>query len=412
MRNGLAVILCVTMLLAAAGCGLLSMRDSDDAVQPMPVVVATARVETLHPSSEVLGQVVEMPERSAMIYAQQPGVVTNVPVVEGERVTKGQRLTEMDSRIAAAERDKAQAALDAAKAACAQLQIGTRPEEVDAARNELSEAVADVTAKRAKLDALQPLLERHELPDVRGQQAGSDLQAAQAKADGARARLKMLEAGFRAEAVAETEARMREAQAELELRELAVTLCVIVSPMEGVVAQLPIRLGTALDTQTLVATVMDMSEVFVQMRLPAGDVARLDAAQPAQITPVGGGEAGIQGMFERAAHVADPLTGDTELFLRVPNPGGQLRPGQACQCQIWFTAVENAVTVPIAALSDTDGASVVTVIRDNKAYEIPVTRGARTNENVQIVEGLTAGEIVAVQNGYGLPEGFPVTPTQ
>ena len=35
----------------------------------------------------------------------------NVPVVEGERVTKGQRLTEMDSRIAAAERDKAQAAL-------------------------------------------------------------------------------------------------------------------------------------------------------------------------------------------------------------------------------------------------------------------------------------------------------------
>ena len=69
-------------------------------------------------------------------------------------------------------------------------------------------------------------------------------------------------------------------------------------------------------------------------------------------------------MFERAAHVADPLTGDTELFLRVPNPVGQLKPGQACQCQIWFTAVENAVTVPVAALSDTDGASVVTVVRD------------------------------------------------
>ena len=67
MRNGLAAILCVPMLLTIAGCGLLDRRDSGDEQQPMPVVVATASVETLFPSSEVMGQVVAIPERSATI---------------------------------------------------------------------------------------------------------------------------------------------------------------------------------------------------------------------------------------------------------------------------------------------------------------------------------------------------------
>lgn len=70
--------------------------------------------------------------------------------------------------------------------------------------------------------------------------------------------------------------------------------------------------------------------------------------------------------------------------------------------------VANATVVPVAAVADRNGAAVVTVIREGKAYETEVEVGIRTPEVVQILGGLTAGEIVAAEGGYGLPDGCPV----
>lgn len=411
MRTRRARFLIPQIILLSGGCGLLGAPERAEVEHPIPVVVATAAIETLHPSTEVIGQFVAIPERSATVFAPQPGVIGSVSVVEGQLVKSGQVIAELDARIATAERDKAQASLDAAKANVSQFTTGYRAEEVDAARDELNQAVADVAAKRAKLEALEPLLERGELPPVRRQQAVSDLQAAQANADAARSRLKLLEAGFRAEAVEEAQARMREAQAELELRQLAVDLCRIESPIEGTVTDLPIRLGSALDTQSMLANIIDSTELFAKVRLPASDVVKLDTTHLAEIRLTGLGGQSVGATIERSAHLADPQTGDTDVFLRVANHDGQLRPGQACQVRIWFAPVEDALAVPVAALSDAGDSSAVTVIRDRKAYEIPVTPGIRTQDKVQILAGLAAGDLVAVQNGYGLPDGFPVDPT-
>jgi multidrug efflux pump subunit AcrA (membrane-fusion protein) len=51
---------------------------------------------------------------------------------------------------------------------------------------------------------------------------------------------------------------------------------------------------------------------------------------------------------------------------------------------------------------------VVTVIRDGRAYEQPVTLGVSTEEHVQVLGGLDAGDWVAIEGGYGLPEGCTV----
>lgn len=51
---------------------------------------------------------------------------------------------------------------------------------------------------------------------------------------------------------------------------------------------------------------------------------------------------------------------------------------------------------------------MITVIREGKTYERPVALGVCTKSRVQVVAGLEAGDIVATEGGYGLPQGCPV----
>ena len=92
----------------------------------------------------------------------------------------------------------------------------------------------------------------------------------------------------------------------------------------------------------------------------------------------------------------------------VENGQGMLQPGLSASVRIALPEVANATVVPVAAVADHNGAAVVTVIREGKAYETEVEVGIRTPEVVQILGGLTAGEIVAAEGGYGLPDGCPV----
>ena len=64
--------------------------------------------------------------------------------------------------------------------------------------------------------------------------------------------------------------------------------------------------------------------------------------------------------------------------------------------------------MPVSAVGDHDGQTVVTVVRDGKAEETAVTAGAQADGLVQVLSGLTVGDVVATKGGYGLPDGYPV----
>jgi hypothetical protein len=66
------------------------------------------------------------------------------------------------------------------------------------------------------------------------------------------------------------------------------------------------------------------------------------------------------------------------------------------------------VTVPQVAVVRRPVGDVVYVIRDGKAEERPVKRGLRSGATVEIVEGLKAGETVAVDGAGFLTQGASV----
>lgn len=409
----------LNLFLAAVIGGLAGCKQKDAegsaeeaaSITPVPVRAAVAKVETLQPSIDLVGVLEAIPEKVAILTAQVAGQVRTVSVVEGQAVHKTQEILQLDDRNAEAQRAKARASVEEARAILARLQRGARPEEIEAARQDARKTETVVQATRLKIDAMKALHEKQELADVQFERMKAEMQAAEAEHAAFAARLKLLEAGTRPEEIAEAEAKLVAARADLAAADLIVELHRLTSPLDGVVTELSARQGMSVDPLTKLGTLADLSTLFARVQIPAAHLSDVQAGAPVDVRATALPGHVFKGTVNRLGKQADLQTGNVEAFALVPNETGDLQPGLACQVRVWLPPVRNALVIPVAAVADRDGTPVVTVIRDNKAYETEVTLGVQTRERAQVTKGLSPGNLVAIQGGYGLPEACPCTVT-
>jgi HlyD family secretion protein len=411
----IGALLLVSLALGAASMLLPGMRRGTSADPPpaeavRPVEVEAVKVErtTLHPSLDLVGQIVAMPERTAVVSSQSGGWVSSVDVVEGQKVHAGDILVMLDSRRAESDLLRAKAVLSQMQATLAKLKQGPLPEEIDAARHAREVAQANVDSLRTEVSALEKLLQRNEISRVQYETKQKALEAAQASLASADANLKLLENGTRPEMIAEAQAQVDVAAADVHAAQLAVDWCTIRSPINGVVVQLSARQGQFFDQAAPLATINDLSEVFAQVRIPSDAVASLRVGSPVEVRVAAFPGEVFPGKVSRRSGEADSLSGDLSMYVTVKNPDDRLTPGFSCHARVWLPPVADALAVPVSAIADHDGRTVVTAIRDGKAEETAVTVGTQADGLVQVLSGLAPGDLVATKGGYGLPNGYPV----
>ena len=162
------------------------------------------------------------------------------------------------------------------------------------------------------------------------------------------------------------------------------------------------------DHTATLATIVDLSQVFMQIRVPSAYLASVKAGAAVDVRPASLPDKTYRGRIARISGQADAATGDVDAMALLANDEGLLRLGLACRGRLWLPEMANVLVVPVAAVADRAGTPVVTVIRDKTAHEIEVKLGLKTETHVQILHGLSAGDWVVTEGGYGLPENCPV----
>lgn len=400
----------IAMISGLTGCKQ-QPADSpvDEAAPTLPVAVraVAAKVEPLQPSIDLVGVLEAIPERVVILTAQVAGQVQKILVVEGQAVHKTNEILHLDDRSAEAQRDRMRASVEEAQALLARLKHGPRPEEIEAARQEVRKAEAAAEAIRLKIEALRVLHEKQEMAEVQFERAKAERQAAEAECAAFTARLKLLEAGTRPEEIAEAEAKLAAVRADLAAADLNVQLHRLTSPLDGVVTELFVRQGMSIDPLTKLGTIADLSTLFARFQIPAAHLFGVRVGASIDVRATAFPNQVFKGTVSRLGMQGDSQTGNVDAFASVVNETAELRPGLACQVRVWLPAVPNALVIPIAAIADRDGTPVVTVVRENKAYETEVALGVQTRDRAQVTRGLAPGDLVAVQGGYGLPDGCP-----
>ncbi|MEO6812108.1 MAG: efflux RND transporter periplasmic adaptor subunit [Isosphaeraceae bacterium] len=384
------------------------------------VRVVAARRGTMTVTIDGLGRCEALPDQLATLTPAVEGHVHELLVKQGETVSKGQPIVELDKAVAQADLAEKTGTRDGLKASLALLKSIPRPEERKANELAIDQAKVAVAQAKATLDRLQPLLTRHE---VSGQQvflAGQTLEQARIQQQTAEATLHVMMIGPRPEAIAEADGKIKTADGLVALSQTHLDFHTIRAPINGVLEALTCHPGQTIAIGTPIGEVVNNRQVFATVWMPPrsalavrpGQAARVQSAEPRILdrgTEPDPKEQGYAGRVAFKGRVADPQTGNLPVRVLVDNLDDQLALGQSVKVAITVEETKDVLQVPTAAIFDLGEGPVLNTVRDGKTVSLhPEVGPARDGWIAVSGTDLKAGEPVIIEGGYNLPEETPV----
>ena len=203
------------------------------------------------------------------------------------------------------------------------------------------------------------------------------------------------------------EAEIIEQSARQKLASLGVTLPFsgnltryeIRSPIDGVVTEKNIAIGTVLKDDANIFTVADLSTVWVEMTVYPKDLNAIRTGQSATIKATAF-DVEATGTISYVGSVVGDQTRTATARLVLPNPKGIWRPGLPVNVSVAFDAVEVPVAIAVDAVQSLRDWTVVFGRYGDHFEARPITLGRRDEKTVEVLSGLNPGESYAATNSY------------
>ncbi len=397
--HALHLFIFILLPLLLAGCGSLANgrdRRSADLPEPTPIPTAPAAARTTYEVARgdvvytvnFAGRVAPVVEQALAFTLD--GTVGQVHVQRGQAVQTGDLIAELDTTGLLAELTLAQAALDVAQA------------QQDAAVREstLARQRAEMRRDLAQLDLDFALAQAGDRPTAVQQYEIDRLTLLR---DLAQLDVDELATAVPPQLAADLDlAALRIAELEAALAQTTLT-----APFDGIITALNLAPGRSVTAAAAVGAVADPAQIEVAATsLRDGELAALAEEMAAQITPSGGPGATLSGSIRRLPY---PYGGggetavtdaDTSVRIQFNDPAaarGEYEPGDRVTISVVVTEHRDVLWLPPAAIRDFNGRKFVVVQNGDAQQRIDVTLGIEGNGRVEIVDGLTAGQVVVGQ---------------
>ena len=366
-----------TAATADPATGVVTMTEAGRAAAG----IATAPVrETVHTDVlEALGVVSLDERRTARLGAIVDGVVAEVLVQPGDRVEAGAVLALIHSHhihdvwaeyfTAAASRQEAEARLDYARTAEARAERLLNDKAL--AEQEFHRVRSDRIAAEEALAAVRAELRRTE-QDLRHYDLTPDLDADPRENDHVPVR----------------------------------------APFAGAVIERLASPGEAVTLGAPLLVVSDLSRVWITAEVPEADLHRLSAPEPVEFRVTAWPDDVFAATLTTIGDVINPATRRITVRAEADNADGRLKPEMFATLTVASGAPRTLLVVPAEAVQELAGEPVVFVETGSGEFRRRrVVTGAGFDGDVEIREGLSAGELVAVEGAFllksaliGLPE--------
>ena len=196
----------------------------------------------------------------------------------------------------------------------------------------------------------------------------------------------------------------RRSEHEIARQQLADTT--IVSPIDGAVSERQAAVGQYLPAGAPVVTLVRTHPLRLRLAVPEREAGLVRAGQTVDLT-VEGDPNKYQGRVARLSPAIAENNRTLMIEAEVPNGQGALRPGSFAKADIVVESGQRIVTVPADSIVTFAGIEKVLTVANNAAVEKRVRTGRRIDNQVEIIEGIRAGEQVVMQPG-NLINGEPV----
>jgi membrane fusion protein (multidrug efflux system) len=207
----------------------------------------------------------------------------------------------------------------------------------------------------------------------------------------------------------EAESNLAVANAETELAKARLDKTRIVAPFSGIVGLRQVSVGDYITPGDPLVGLDAIEQIKVDFKVPEKYLSAVHTGQPIEIKL----DAFPGETFRGEVFAIDPRV-DIEgrsVFIRarVPNKDQKLRPGQFARVTLIREVKPDALTVPEAAIVPKGADQFVFKIVDGKVQLAKVSIGTRRAGRVELVEGVSAGELVVTAGQLKIRDGAAVT---
>ena len=319
----------------------------------MTVELGTIKKGDLSAHLVVVGNLIG--EQTVDIAPRTGGRLLSVNVQLGDGVRRGQVLAKVEDREIVEQVRAAEASQEVAKATIRQREADLK--------------VAELNFERSKNLYIRQLLAKQALDD-----AESRYMAAVAQTDLSRAQL------------SQNDARLSELRINLQHTSVA-------SPVDGYVGKRNVDPGAMVNTNTAIASVVDISRLRLVVNVVEKDLRLVNAGDVADVEVDAYPGEKFSGKIARVAPVPDPATRTATMEVEIPNNDHKLKPGMYARINLTVEERENALVAPKSAVIDFENKRGVWMPNDQKrATFVPVTLGIEGPEQIEILTGLKEGD--------------------
>ena len=178
------------------------------------------------------------------------------------------------------------------------------------------------------------------------------------------------------------------------------------STIAGTVTVLPMEVGDKVTTQTSVATIGDLKTLQIISYIPERYISSLQDGLQADILFDAYPNEKFKGIITSISPIMDINTRTLEITLTLTEQDERIRPGMFASLQLITEQRTNTLVVPAQAILSYYNEKVVYIINsENKAERRIITTGLTTDENVEVLSGVSVGDIVITQGLNKLTEG-------
>lgn len=198
----------------------------------------------------------------------------------------------------------------------------------------------------------------------------------------------------------------------LESRQLAETpvRIAVTAPRDGKIAKLNVIQGDAVEVGASLAEIADYREVHAVARVYESQIGKITKGMPGRVYSPAIRNREMDSRVELIGSEVNPQSRTVDVWLRVKNPGEPLKINMTVNVYFLADKEDETIVVPKSAVLGSGGERFVFVVDGHTYTRTAIVTGIENDKWIEIMEGVTPGDLVVTQGNYQLQFAKPKPP--
>lgn len=276
-------------------------------------------------------------------------------------------------------------------------------QQLSAARTQLEVAQANKTMAKANLDKVEKGARAEELLT-----AQANIEQAESALVRAEAQLDQVNNGATEEDKIISGANIKQAEVALQRARKALSDSIIKSPISGIVAQLNFDAGEMAGPGTPLVNLVNLDKVYIKAEVTADLLLNINKGDNAKAKILAYQDKYLSGIIEYVSPMANQRSQAFTVKVLAENPDRLVKGGMFADLYFKTNIIKNAFILPAEAVMNLENNPYVYMVINGKAVRKSVKVGISTDEEVAVVEGLSAEDVVILRGQSGISDGATV----